>query len=194
MHATANRATVLGTVVVSLGLLACPARAADAALGSYPDVRSGNATLYTAAEIMAGQRALREAGSQKDWTADWRRQETLAYREMRSEALYGHDYARLDAPRQAAVDAAVADELRRNTYDAATNTIQVSPERATAIAEAERHYLFLFGDAAGYDGLRSEYGMRANVLPRLKDRKALSAYFFWSAWAASTDAPGRKAP
>src|SRR5436305_13444766 len=100
-------------------------------------------TLFTGEQVQNGQRAWLSAGGQQlgtvwghgsyvapDWSADWLHRETLAYREMRSEGLFGRDYARLDARQRAAVDAVVIEETRRNTYDAATNAIQVSPERA----------------------------------------------------------------
>jgi nitric oxide reductase subunit B len=32
--------------------------------------------------------------------------------------------------------------------------------------------------------------MTVNALPEPADRQALAAFFFWSAWAASTDRPG----
>jgi nitric oxide reductase subunit B len=160
-------------------------------------------TLYTAAEIRDGQRAWRAAGGQQlgtvwghgsyvapDWSADWLHREAVAYRDLRSSALHGAHYDSLSPAQRGAVDAAVREEMRANTYDPATSTLLVTPERAAAIAHVERHYTALFGDAPALDTLREQYAMTANALPRAEDRKALAAFFFWSAWSATTDRPG----
>ncbi len=40
------------------------------------------------------------------------------------------------------------------------------------------------------DTLRSQYSMAINSLPSPADRQGLTAFFFWSSWAATTDRPG----
>ncbi|HET9578583.1 MAG TPA: nitric-oxide reductase large subunit [Usitatibacter sp.] len=163
------------------------------------------ATLFTGEEIQNGQRAWLAAGGQQlgtvwghgsyvapDWSADWLHREATAYRDDRAHALYGEEYAKLAAFQKGAVDALVKDDLRRNTYDAAANTITVTPERAAVIAAVAKHYTDLFGDAQSLDKLREQYAMSDNLLPDAQDRKALSAFFFWSSWAAVTDRPGEQ--
>ena len=75
-------------------------------------------------------------------------------------------------------------EMRANTFDAATNTVRVSPERARSDAEVQKHYVDLFGSEQGLATLRGQYAMPENALPRVEDRQALSAFFFWSSWSA----------
>ncbi len=160
-------------------------------------------TLFTGDEIQDGQRAWLNAGGQQfgtvwghgsyvapDWSADWLHREALAYRDIRAHSLYKQPYDKLGLAERGAVDALVKDELRRNTYDAATGTLTLSTERAAAIAQVQSHYVELFGDSKAMDGLREKYAMADNVLPRAQDRKALSGFFFWSAWSAVTDRPG----
>ncbi len=169
------------------------------------NVVSEGRTLYTAAQIEDGQRAWRAAGGQQlgtvwghgsyvapDWSADWLHREALAYRDIRTLAIHGASYEHLTRTQQGAVDAAVREETRTNTYDPASNTITVSPERARAIEQVARHYEQLFGDAPALDGLRGQYAMVTNALPSAEDRKALGAFFFWSAWSAGTDRPGER--
>ncbi|HZZ92336.1 MAG TPA: nitric-oxide reductase large subunit [Usitatibacter sp.] len=161
--------------------------------------------LYTAGEVQEGQRAWLAAGGQQlgtvwghgsyvapDWSADWLHREASAYREIKSQAMYGEPADRLSTSRRASVDAIVREDMRRNTYDPGTNTVIISPQRAQAIAEVQAHFTDLFGDAPALDGLRERYAMTANALPRAEDRKALSAFFFWSAWSASTDRPAQQ--
>lgn len=160
-------------------------------------------TLYTADQVREGQRAWLAAGGQQlgtvwgrgssvapDWSADWLHREAVELREMRATSMYSRAYDSLAPPQRASVDSLVRAEMRHNTYDPATNTITVSNERAVAIAEVQRHYMFLFGDAPGYDALREKYAMRTNLLPSAADRKALAAFFFWTSWSASTERPG----
>jgi nitric oxide reductase subunit B len=165
----------------------------------------GGPVLYTADQVENGQRAWRAAGGQQlgsvwghgayvapDWSADWLHREAVALREVLARQRHGAAYGALDAASQAAVDALLKSEMRTNTFDAASNTVRVSPERAQAIAEVQKHYVDLFGSEAGLAKLREQYAMPENALPRLEDRQALSAFFFWSSWSASTDRPGEK--
>jgi nitric oxide reductase subunit B len=197
----------LGIVfILSFAVLLYLGREIYLAAPPYPAVKVQNGdVLYTADQVHEGQRAWLAAGGQQlgtvwghgsyvapDWSADWLHREATALREIKAESMYRESFARLPATERAAVESVVRDEMRANTYDAKTNTVTVSPERAAAIAEVQRHYFFLFGDAPGYDQLREKYAMSTNALPNPEDRKALGAFFFWSSWAASTDRPGEK--
>jgi nitric oxide reductase subunit B len=160
-------------------------------------------TLYTAAEIQEGQRAWLAAGGQQlgsvwghgsyvapDWSADWLHREATAYRDVLAGKMYGQPYERLALGDRGAVDALVKQDFRRNTYDAATNTVTVTPERAQAIAQTQKHYTGLFGDEPALSHQRERYAMTDNALPRAEDRKALSGFFLPAspAWCGGTTA------
>ncbi len=160
-------------------------------------------TLYTATEIEDGQRAWRSAGGQQlgsvwghgsyvapDWSADWLHREVLALQDILAQQSYSRRFAELNALERAGVETAARQEMRRNTYDATTGRLIVSAERAQAIRQVARHFADVFGDAPALVPLREQYAMNDNVLPRAEDRKALTAFFFWTSWAASTDRPG----
>jgi nitric oxide reductase subunit B len=159
--------------------------------------------LYSGAQIADGQRAWRTAGGQQlgsvwghgayvapDWSADWLHREAVAYRDVLARKLHADRYEFLTSTQRAAVDQLVKEGMRANTFDQATGTVTVSDERAAAIREVERHYTDLFGSAPALDALREKYAMTPDTLPRAEDRQALAAFFFWSAWSASTDRPG----
>ena len=161
--------------------------------------------VFTAHQVGEGQRAWLNAGGQQlgtvwghgsyvapDWSADWLHREALAFREIRAQEMYRAAYAQLSLSQRASVDALVVEEFRRNTYDAATNTITVSPQRAAAIAQVRAHYVGLFGAEPALDGLREQYAMTPNALMKVEDRDALSAFFFWSAWSAAANRPGEE--
>src|SRR3569832_1609533 len=141
--------------------------------------------LFTGDQIRFGQQVWLAAGGQQqgtvwghgayvapDWSAAWLHREALALREAKTMS-----------------DDALKTEMRRNTYDAATDTVTVSDARASAIRAVQRHYTTLFGDDASLAKLRDQYAMRTGEVPDAKDRDALAAFFFWSAWAAATDRP-----
>ena len=157
--------------------------------------------LFTGEQIEHGQQVWLASGGQQqgsvwghgayvapDWSADWLHREALSLRALRAKALAA-DPAHLSAAEQGAVDGALKDEMRRNTYDAASGKVTVSDLRARAIGEVAAHYMDVFGNAASASHLREQYAMRDDVVPDVQDRQDLTAFFFWSAWSAVTDRP-----
>lgn len=160
--------------------------------------------LFTGEQIQHGQQAWLSAGGQQlgsvwghgayvapDWSADWLHREALALQAIRTQDLR-KDPAALTAADHGAINAALKEEMRRNTYDEASGAITVSPERAQAIREVAHHYEGLFGNDASLDKLRDQYAMAEGSLPERADRQALTAFFFWTSWAATTDRPGEE--
>ncbi len=160
-------------------------------------------TLFAEGSVQRGQEAWLAAGGQQlgsvwghgsylapDWSADWLHREAVALRELRAQQQHGTAYASLQVGQQAALDAHLKQEMRRNTHDAATNVITLSAARAAAVKQVARHYIGLFGDETSLTGLREQYAMLPATLKDVADREALAAFFFWSAWSAMTDRPG----
>jgi nitric oxide reductase subunit B len=158
--------------------------------------------LYTGEQIQRGQQAWLSAGGQQlgtvwghgsyvapDWSADWLHREALALRDIRLHELR-KDASTLSAAEQGGVDAALKEEMRRNTYDEASGVIKVSGARAQAIRQVAAHIEGLFGTEPSLAALRDQYAMTEGALPVKADREALTAFFFWSSWAAATDRPG----
>jgi nitric oxide reductase subunit B len=158
--------------------------------------------VFTGGQIQRGQQVWLAAGGQQqgsvwghgayvapDWSADWLHREAVALKTLRTKAI-ANDPQTLDAAQRGAIDGALKEEMRRNTYDAATGAVTVSPIRAQAIREVADHYSALFGNDQSLAKLREQYAMIENNVPARADRQALTAFFFWSAWAAVTDRPG----
>ncbi len=158
--------------------------------------------LFTGEQIQRGQQAWLSAGGQQlgtvwghgsyvapDWSADWLHREAVVLQNIRA-AQQRKATPSMTVADQAAVDARVREEMRRNTYDDARRSVTVSAERAQAIREVARHYEDLFGSAPSLATLRDQYAMTDDALPEKADRQALAAFFFWTAWAAATDRPG----
>ena len=157
--------------------------------------------IFTGEQIQYGQQAWLSAGGQQlgtvwghgsyvapDWSADWLHREATTLQDIHTAEL------RKATPnlteRDAAVAVRVRDEMRRNTYDESTGVVTVSKERAQAIREVARHFDDLFGTEPALAVLRGQYAMTEGALPDKADRQALTAFFFWTSWAAATNRPG----
>jgi nitric oxide reductase subunit B len=166
-------------------------------------VAADGSVLFTGEQIQQGQQAWFSAGGQQlgsvwghgsyvapDWSADWLHREAVALGGLLAQKQYGTAYAHLTLDQRAIIDARVKDEMRTNTYDAATGKLVVSSERAAAILQQAKHYSGLFGDEPALDGLREQYAMVLSTLKDKQDLQALPAFFFWTSWAAAADRPG----
>jgi nitric oxide reductase subunit B len=166
-------------------------------------VSTDGEVLYTGDQVRLGQQAWLSAGGQQlgtvwghgsyvapDWSADWLHREAVALNALRAKRSGVADG---DAAARAAVEAGVREEMRRNTYDSLAGTVTVSAERAQAIKQVAAHYAALFGSDPSLAQLREQYAMTEGALPEPAERQALTAFFFWSAWAATTNRPGETA-
>ena len=165
-------------------------------------VSTAGDVIFTGEQVQRGQQAWLSSGGQQqgsvwghgayvapDWSADWLHREATALQNLRTQELQKTKVG-LGTADRGAIDAALQEEMRHNTYDASSGVITVSEGRATAIREVARHYEGLFGDDASLDKLRDQYAMTEGTLPDRADRQALTAFFFWTSWAATTDRPG----
>lgn len=166
-------------------------------------VISNGATLYTRADIERGREVWQSIGGQQlgsiwghgalvapDWSADWLHREASAMLELLARDEGAPSFASLDVERQAALKARVQAEERRNTYDVTTGSITVSPLRAQAMELVARHYDSLFSNDPATHALRVTYAMRENTIAEMEHRRAVTAFFWWTSWAAAAERPG----
>jgi nitric oxide reductase subunit B len=160
-------------------------------------VTTGGEVVFDAGDVAAGQDVWRSLGGMElgsiwghgayvapDWTADWLHRELMAVLDAWAIGLGAAAYERLSPEQQAALRERLATEYRTNTYDAATRTITVSPLRGRAIEANVAYYAQLFAEG------REQYALPERSIVDPERARALSAFFFWSAWAASTNRPG----
>ena len=119
-----------------------------------------------------------------DWTADWLHRELVFVLEGWALREHGAAFASLPAPAQAALKERLRAEYRANRFDPETGTLVVSDDRARAIDETAAYYARLFRDG------NEHYALPADTITDGARARALSAFFFWSAWAAATHRPG----
>ncbi len=158
--------------------------------------------LLTKEDILKGQQVWQSIGGQQigsiwghgayqapDWSADWLHREATALENILSQKIYGRPPAALEPAERAALKAHLKAELRTNTLDGSGEDVVVSPERAQAMAQTARHFDRLFGDDAALNDLREAYALQHDAVPDAQRRRALTAFFFWTSWAASTQRP-----
>ncbi len=163
-------------------------------------VAANGQVLYTQADIDKGRQVWQSIGGQQlgsiwghgaliapDWSADWLHREAMALAELDARAETAEPYASLDEAGQARINARIKPEMRTNTYDPATGDITVSNARAEAISQVASHYMSVFSNDPATADLRETYAMKNNTVPDAENRRALTAFFFWTSWAASTN-------
>ena len=125
-----------------------------------PDVYStGGQLLFTGSTITDGQGVWQSIGGQEigtvwghgayvapDWSADWLHRESLILLDRWAQQDGAANFAALDIDRQAILKARLIREMRTNTYDAKTNSVTLSADRAAAFEQLAAYYTGVFGE------------------------------------------------
>jgi nitric oxide reductase subunit B len=153
-------------------------------------------TIIPAGQIQAGQNVWQSMGGMQlgsvwghgayaapDWTADWLHRESLFLLNAWAKRDHKKAYADLDNEQQAQLQSRLEKTMRTNTFDAKTGVLTLDPQRAAAFEDNLAYYSKLFSE--GEDNYSIPPGTQTDP-----DRlRALSSFFFWSSWAASTNRP-----
>jgi nitric oxide reductase subunit B len=154
-------------------------------------------TLFTGSDITNGQGVWQSIGGQEigtvwghgayvapDWTADWLHRESLFTLNAWAKQEGAPAYESLSDEQKGALQARLRNELRRNSFDPSTQALTISPVRAAAFADLEQYYANIFSNG------RSNYAIPAGALTDPVKQRQMAAFFWWTAWAATTDRPG----
>ncbi len=160
-------------------------------------VDTSGRVIMTGDDIIQGQKIWQSIGGQQigsvwghgayvapDWTADWLHREATFLLEQYAGP---GGFENLDPERKAALEARLKLAMRTNTYDAATGTITLDPLRAQSFDENANYYANMFVEG------HENYAIPAGTLPDPELGRQMSSFFWWSSWAASTNAPGSDA-
>lgn len=199
---------LIATLAVTFALLGYFGTEVYRAAPPIPDqvVNENGQTLMTEDSILDGQTAWQSVGGMQlgsiwghgayqapDWTADWLHRELLAWLNIAALETYGTPYSNLSGPEQNDLQYRLKTAYRTNTYDPETGTLTLSDRRIRAIRETADYYSRLFSDAPELRTTREHYAMKEDTLPSAERRERLTEFFFWTAWAASTNRPGSDA-
>jgi len=159
-------------------------------------VTTDGEVLFDGDYIMNGQNVWQSIGGQEigsiwghgayvapDWTADYLHRESMILLDLWARVAGAESFEALDVEQQGALRARLERAQRTNTYDAATNTLTISPERARAFDLLARHYADVFGNG------RAEYAIPRGALVDETKQRQMASFFFWTSWAATTNRP-----
>ena len=160
---------------------------------------AGGRLLFTGEMIRDGQNVWQSLGGQEigsiwghgaylapDWTADWLHREAVSILDTWAREEGAGGYASLDPERQAALRARLQQVMRTNGYDPHSGVLTISPVRAAAFAPLAAYYADVFGSG------RNEYAIPRGALTDPARQRQMAAFFWWTAWAASTNRFGDK--
>jgi nitric oxide reductase subunit B len=158
---------------------------------------TGGKLLFTGSSITDGQGVWQSIGGQEigtvwghgayvapDWSADWLHRESGILLDRWAQQDGAANFAALDADRQAVLQARLIRVMRTNTYDPAMHRVVLDADRAAAFDQLAAYYAGIFANG------RKEYAIPAGALTNPAKQKQLAAFFWWSAWATSTQRPG----
>jgi nitric oxide reductase subunit B len=111
----------------------------------------------------------------------------VSWLNLAAEDQFGTAYDELNEQQQHMLRYDLKKDYRTNTYNTKTNTVSLSSRRMQAIAQTSDYYNALFGGAAELQQTRANYAMKEVTLPSAERRARLNEFFFWTAWAASTE-------
>ena len=159
-------------------------------------VTTAGETVVASGEIEAGQNVWQSLGGMQvgsiwghgsyvapDWTADWLHREAVFILNRWSNAEFQADFENLSVEQQSQLSGRLTKLLRDNTFDPMSRTITIDPLRSEAFAANLAHYSEVFSKG------EPNYAIPAGAVTDGARLRALSAFFFWSSWAASTNRP-----
>lgn len=206
MESTRKLWIVLATLlVVSFGVLLWAGTEIFRAAPPIPEqvVAADGTVAFTRADIEEGREVWQSMGGMQlgsiwghgayvapDWSADWLHRESVELLNLwarQDDSMASYDL--LPPEEQGALRGRLQQEMRRNTYDPATGRIAISRDRLAALSNVAAHYESLFGNDPTTHALREAYAMKEDTVPDAGHRRALSAFFWWTAWAAGTERP-----
>lgn len=157
--------------------------------------------VYTRADIETGRQVWQSIGGMQlgsiwghggyvapDWSADWLHREAVGVLDIWARQDGGMaTYAQLPAEEQGALRSRLQTMMRANTYDPATQTITLTRDRVASLSNVAAHYESLFGNDPATLELREAYAMKQDTVDTVEHRRALTAFFWWTAWATTTE-------
>src|SRR5215203_5224887 len=136
------------------------------------DVRAGQGVFLKNGLMQYGSIFGHGAYLGPDFTADYLRRSALSVRES-----YGGEGSDRAASH-------TVEDFKQNRYDAESGTLEFSAPQAAAFEELTEHYGGYFGEPT------TKYGLRPEAITDRGEIRQLTAYFAWTAWAASALRPG----
>ena len=206
MNSHRTRAYVLFVIVIAFSVLIFGGTQINTYKPPIPSriVTADGGVVLTADDIVTGQRYYLAHGGQHmgsiwghgaylapDWSADALHRTALVTAGLHSgrsaesaAAFEQRDLEALATGERGRIEAEVANELRTNRYRVDDDTLVLSSGQAAALPVLTSYYTALF--TSGSDAMSIPPG----VVDSPAAGRQMTAFFFWTAWAAMTNRPG----
>ena len=152
--------------------------------------------VFTEQDIMDGQNIWQSLGGMQigsiwghgsyvapDWTADWLHRESVFMLNRWAEQSDNIEFENLDPEKKSGLQARLTLIMKTNTYRSESGIITIEPVRAEAIEANINHYSTIFSEG------KSQYAIPKGTLTDPEKLRKMSAFFFWTSWAAATNRP-----
>jgi nitric oxide reductase subunit B len=160
-------------------------------------VDPAGAILFTSDDVAAGQQVFLKHGLMDngtiwghggylgpDFSAQYLHDWALNAADHLAHERFSHSYAELTPEQQAAINGAVAAELKQNRYDPATGLLTLTVSGADSFTRQIANWTAYFTAPAGNGGLT------AGAVSDVQELRQLTAFFAWTAWASAAERPG----
>ena len=160
-------------------------------------VTTDGTLLIDVGEVTAGQNVWQSMGGMEvgsvwghgsytapDWTADWLHREAEFILDRWANGEFSKPFAELDAEHKGQLSARLTELFHTNTFEPETKTLTIDKLRAEAFASNVEHYHTVFIDG------NADYAIPSGAISSPERLRKMSAFFFWTSWAASTNRPG----
>ena len=164
-------------------------------------VNAGGETVFTRADILAGQQVFLKYGLMEngtiwghgaylgpDFSAAYLHALALEAANTEAGQAYGHPLTALDDPQRSAVEGAVKRLLRENRYNHQTHTLIYSEPETASYRRQIGEWADYFANPEKNGGLKTKY------INNPQELRELTAFFAWTAWASVARRPGRIIP
>ena len=154
-------------------------------------------TLFTGEDISAGQGIFLKYGLMDngsvwghgaylgpDYSAEALHQMGKDAAAAMAQHQYGEPFAKLDPAQQASVQALVAVSLKVNRYDAATDTLSLTPAESQAWNQQVAYWTDYFKHP------KANGGLKPGLISDPTELHQFSAFVAWAAWASVANRPG----
>lgn len=154
-------------------------------------------TVFTGSDILAGQSVFQKFGlmdvgsvfghgayNGPDFSADYLHREAVISLDRLARQKFAKPYNQLNVAEQGDLNAALASEFKENRYNPENKTLTWTENQVASYQELVSHYDTEFST-------NSKLPLPGNYIQDKTERLQLSRFFAWTAWACSTNRPGK---
>lgn len=160
-------------------------------------VDQSGTTIFTGEDIIAGQSVFQKFGlmdvgsvfghgayNGPDFSAEYLHLAAETALEREAQKKFGKAYAQLSAAEQGELKTGLSSELKQNRYDAQSKSLTFTENQIEGYKASIKHFDTEFGSGG-------KLPLPIDYIKDEKERLQLTRFFAWSAWACSTNRPGK---